>query len=170
MQPLRNWVERPERPGRRRDRPATCGILCSAEGNASLEFITAGMILLLPMIYLVTALATLQGGAFAVEGAARQAARVYVQAPDVASATTAAQRAVDFALSDYGLATAATSIQVRCRPTPSDCLTRQGVVSVTVRTDVRLPLVPATLLLDLVGSIPLQASATQRVSRFWGAR
>ncbi|MBC7517359.1 MAG: hypothetical protein H7248_00485 [Microbacteriaceae bacterium] len=141
-----------------------------AGGNASLEFITAGMILLLPMVYLVVALAAVQGGAFAVEGAARQAARVYVQAPDVASATVAAQRAVDFALSDYGLAVGTATIQIRCRPTPANCLTRQGLVSVTVRTEIRLPLVPATLPLKVHSSIPLQASASQRVSRFWGMR
>ena len=41
------------------------------EGSASLEFITAGMILLLPLVYLVLVMAALQGGSLAVEGAAR---------------------------------------------------------------------------------------------------
>ena len=44
-------------------------------GTAALEFITVGLILLVPLVYLVLALASLQAGTFAVEGAARQAAR-----------------------------------------------------------------------------------------------
>ena len=167
MRLSRNWAEFE----RRRPQASTVSArLSSVDGNASLEFITAGLILLLPVIYLVVALAALQGGAFAVEGAARQAARVYVQAPDAAAATTAAQRAVDFALSDYGLAAGSATIQVRCRPSPSTCLTRGGSVTVTVHTEIRLPLAPATLPTDSISSIPMHASATQRVSRFWGAR
>ena len=50
------------------------------DGNASLEFITAGMILLLPLVYLVLVVAAVQAGSLAVEGAARQAVRVFVQA------------------------------------------------------------------------------------------
>ena len=49
-------------------------------GSASLEFVTAGMILLLPLVYLVLTMASIQAGALAVEGAARQAVRVFVQA------------------------------------------------------------------------------------------
>ena len=56
------------------------------DGTATLEFITAGLILLLPLVYLVLSMAAIQGGALAVEGAARQAVRVFVQAPDFRSA------------------------------------------------------------------------------------
>ena len=69
------------------------------EGSASLEFITAGLILLLPMVYLILTLSQIQGGSFAVEGAARQAARVFVQAETPDAGEAAARRAVDFALS-----------------------------------------------------------------------
>ena len=47
--------------------------LRSDGGSASLEFITAGMILLLPMVYLILTMSQIQGGSFAVEGAARGA-------------------------------------------------------------------------------------------------
>ena len=60
------------------------------DGSASLEFITAGMLLLLPLVYLVLTMAAIQAGAFAVEGAARQAARVYVQSGTVGEANAAA--------------------------------------------------------------------------------
>ena len=138
------------------------------EGSASLEFITAGLLLLLPLVYLVLTLSAIQAGAFAVEGAARQAARVYVQGENAAAADAAAARAIEFALADYGLESAPVDVSVSC--TESPCLTRRGFVTVTVATSVPLPLVPPVLTLDTPLSIPVSSTATQQVSRFWGAR
>src|ERR687898_866630 len=56
--------------------------ISSDRGSASLEFLTVGIILLVPLVYLVLALAAIQAGALGVEGAARQAARVAVIAAD----------------------------------------------------------------------------------------
>ncbi len=136
-------------------------------GTASLEFITAGMILLVPLVYLVLALAAIQAGAFAVEGAARQAARVYVQAGTTAHAEQRAARAVDFALADHGVSATDASVAVSCQPSPAQCLTRLGRVSVTVRVQVTLPLVPDVLNLSQAARVPIEATATQQVSRFW---
>lgn len=139
------------------------------EGSASLEFITAGLVLLLPLVYLVLTMSSIQAGAFAVEGASRQAARVYVQASTIAEANAAAARAVEFALADYGLTTDQVSVTVSCRPNPTDCLQRRGFVTVRVTTTVALPLVPPVLDLDVALSVPMQSSATQQVSRFAGS-
>jgi len=134
-------------------------------GSASLEFITAGMILLIPLVYLVLALSALQGGALAVEGAARQAARVYVQSPDPATATDRARRAVAFALEDYGLDPGDAEVQIEC---VGQCLKRQSLVTVTVRIGITLPLVPDLLALRHSASVPMTAASTQIVSRFGG--
>lgn len=138
-------------------------------GTASLEFITAGMILLVPLIYLVIALSALQGGALAVEGAARQAARVYVQSPDLATASERAHRAVAFALGDYGLNAENAQVQIKCAGT-NHCLTRRGLVTVTVRINIALPLVPNLLALNQRASVPMTAASTQIVSRFGGVQ
>ncbi|MET0726266.1 MAG: hypothetical protein ABWY36_07925 [Leifsonia sp.] len=138
-------------------------------GSASLEFVTAGMILLVPLVYLVLAVAAIQGGALAVEGAARQAARVYVQAATPADARAALERAVVLGLDDYGLDAGAAGVSVTCAEPSNGCLTRRNTVSVTVRVRVVLPLVPDVLALRDVVSVPLEARATQQVSRFWGA-
>lgn len=137
-------------------------------GSASLEFITVGLILLLPLVYLVLAMATVQGAALAVEAAARQAVRVFVIAPSQSAATDRAQRAIQFALADAGIEHPPT-VRVTCSPSPSNCLTRLGVVTIEVGVSVPLPLVPSVLDLDVPLSVPLQASATQQVSRFGGA-
>ncbi|MBG6214280.1 MAG: hypothetical protein LH475_11255 [Cryobacterium sp.] len=137
-------------------------------GSASLEFITAGMILLVPLVYLVLALSALQGGALAVEGAARQAARVYAQSPDEVTATVRARRAVAFALEDYGLDPGDAEVQIECAGRASRCLTRRGLVTVTVHIDIALPLVPDLLALNQSVRVPMTAASTQIVSRFGG--
>lgn len=139
-------------------------------GSASLEFITAGMLLLLPLVYLVLVMSAVQAGALAVEGAARQAARVFVQGETARTASAQAERAIQFALADYGLDAAEATVAVSCAPNPSECLTRLGTVTVDVGVSVALPLVPPGLTLDVPLAIPLEASATQQVSRFWSGR
>ena len=139
------------------------------DGTASLEFVTAGMILLLPMVYLVLTMSALQAGSLAVEGAARQAVRVYVQAPDTRNAEAEAERAIRFALADYGLDSSAASVSISCSPRPADCLRRRAYVTITVGVSVSLPLVPSALTVDGPLTVPVRSTATEQVSRFWGA-
>lgn len=135
-------------------------------GSASLEFLTVGMLLLVPLVYLVLALSAVQGGALAVEGAARQAARVAVEAGDRSAAEAAVERTVAVALADYGIDAGEASVELVCQA--DDCAVPGSRIRVAVRATVRLPLVPEVLELDRVGSVPLDASATQTVSRFAG--
>lgn len=139
-------------------------------GSASLEFITVGMVLLVPLVYLVLTLAAIQAGAYAVESAARQAARVFVQSPDTTSASASASTAVAFALADHGLGTESASVTVTCHPRPDVCLTRQGFVTVDIDLTIALPGIPAVLTGNFPLAVPLHATATEQVSRFWGSQ
>lgn len=139
-------------------------------GNASLEFITAGIVLLLPMVYLVLVLASIQGGSLAAESAARQAARVYVQAPTDAQATAEAQNAAAFALADYGIDTSGLAMAIGCEPQPRRCLTRRGTVTVDVTVTVPLPLLPLAFRKEIPLSVSVHSTASVQVSRFWGSR
>lgn len=136
-------------------------------GSASLEFITVGLVLLVPTVYLVLAMSSLQAGALAVEGAARQASRVFVQSSDMVSAQASAVTAVEFALADHGIDPDSAAISVSCAPDPSNCLSRQGFVTVSVTLSIALPLVPPVLVGKFPAGVPLSATATQQVSRFW---
>ena len=136
-------------------------------GSASLEFLALGMLLLLPLVYLVIAVATLQAAAFAVEAGARQAVRVFVLAPDRPTAEASARRALDFALADHGVRSGA-SLEISCTREP--CLTRQGLVTISVDVTVPLPLVPPVIVGEFPLAVPLHATATAQVSRFWGTR
>ncbi|WP_182484465.1 hypothetical protein [Alpinimonas psychrophila] len=137
------------------------------EGSSSLEFITAGLLLLVPLVYLVLVLSAVQGAALAAEGAARQAARVFVQAPTEAEGFARAQRALAFGLDDYGLGDAAVGMTITCVPQTTPCLHRLASVTVAITLQVDLPLVPAVLGLDRLARVPVNATATQHVSRFW---
>jgi len=140
-------------------------------GTAALEFVTAGLILLVPLVYLILTLSAVQGGALAVEGAARQAARVFVQAPSPREAADRAARAIDFGLVDYGIDPESASVMVSCSGSATgSCPARNAVVTVTVRLDVALPLLPDFLDLSRTASVPVQATAHQQVSRFWTDR
>jgi hypothetical protein len=139
-------------------------------GSASLEFLTAGLILLVPIVYLVLALASVQAATLAADGAVRQATRIYVQSRSVSEARAAAARAIAVALDDYGLDAGAASIAITCRPRPAACLTRRGFVTVTIRLVAPLPLAPVAVDPGLPLGIPITATATEQVSRFWGSR
>jgi len=136
-------------------------------GSASLEFVTAGLVLLVPLVYLVLAVSAIQSAALATEGAARQAARVFVIADSEADARASASAAVEFAFADHGLDPALARVTVACDPQP--CLTRRSLVTVSIDVDVPLPLAPAALGRSFALAVPIRASATQQVSRFWVA-
>ena len=139
-------------------------------GSASLEFITAGLLLLVPVVYLVLTLSALQSAALGVDGAARQATRVFVQGDSAGDARSDAARAIEVTLADYGVNAAAASVVITCRPKPNACLTRRGFVTITVSAIVPLPLMPPVLDLGLPAGLPVSATATEQVSRFWGSR
>lgn len=151
------------------DDAGSAGQEAGERGSASLEFVTAGLVLLVPIVYLVIAMSTIQGAALAVEGASRQAARVFVESATPAEANASAERAVRFALADYGISADDVTVEISCTPRPSECLTRRGFVTVVVTSRAVLPLVPSALDLDVPLSVPLSSTSTQQVSRFWGA-
>jgi hypothetical protein len=70
-------------------------------------------------------------------------------------------------MADYGLSDVP-SVRIDCDGAGA-CLTRQGRVTVTIRADVPMPLVPSFVSDAGATSIPIEASASQVVSRFWGA-
>jgi hypothetical protein len=130
------------------------------------EFLMLGVLLLVPIVYLVLLLAALQGASFAAEGAARQAARMIVLAPADPEGRAAAQAAVEAGLADWRIRPGAASVQVACGPVPGDCTTPRGTVQVTVRISVALPLMPPALAVSAPGTIGVEAHAVQHVSMF----
>ncbi|MFJ6652099.1 TadE family protein [Microbacterium sp. NPDC091313] len=138
------------------------------EGSAALEFVFGGLILLVPVVYLVVALGQIQGQSLGVEAGARHIARAVSTAADAADAAARADRVLDTIVSQYGLDPSAVDVDVSCAQAAPTCPAAGATVLVTVRATVPLPLVPPVLGLDQLASVPVQASSAQKVSRFWG--
>lgn len=142
-------------------------VLEEERGSASLEFLTVGLLMLVPLIYVVVALGQIQHQALGAEAAARHVARAISLSSDAASAGSSASEVLSAVMAEYDLDASATSLSISCVPASVSCPTAGATVRVLVATRVSLPLAPPVLGLDQIASVPVEASAVQRMSRFW---
>jgi hypothetical protein len=136
-------------------------------GSAALEFILVGMLLLVPLVYLVVSLGLIQEQSLGAEAGARHIARALSTAEDADAARRSADLVLRSVVDEYALDAEEVDLSLECRPAGGSCPEAGATLVVTVRTRVALPLVPPVLGLDRLASIPLEASAAQKVSRFW---
>ena len=131
-------------------------------GSALVELTWLGVLLLVPMLWIVLSVFEVQRGAFGVSGAARAAGRAYALAPNDAIGQARAEQAARAALADQGLDGAPVRVTVSCTPYPRNC--HQGTSVITVRVDSRvdLPLLPEvlggqapTFALDATHTVPI---------------
>lgn len=135
------------------------------EGSAIIEFIFLGVLMLVPLIYLVMALARIQAGSFAVTAAAREAGRAFVTAEVGQDAAGRASAAANIAFGDQGFDEMG-SLEVSCSTSP--CLTPGARIETTARVSVPLPLIPSFARDVVPLEIPLSASHLSTVDRFRG--
>lgn len=138
------------------------------DGSAVVEFVSLGVLLLVPVLYLVVTLGRVQAGAFAAEGAAREAARAFTAADDEASGAAHARAAVGLAFADQGFRDVdpGRALTVDCEASP--CLQAEARVRVRVRHEVVLPGVPRFVDAVVPTRVPVQADAVSVVDRFRG--
>ena len=137
-------------------------------GSAALEFILVGLLLLVPLVYLIVALGMVQGQSLGAEAAARHIARAVATATDADDARARADAVLAAVSEEYGLDDVDLSID--CTPSGAACPRAGATLRVSVRTMVTLPLVPPVLELDRLAAIPVEAAAAHKVSRFWSER
>ena len=141
----------------------TTSVRRDERGSAVVEFVTLGVLLLIPLVYLVMALGRVQAGAFAVSQAARESGRAFVttDAGEDATARAVAAARISFAdhrFEDEGVVT------VSCDGSP--CLRAGGRVVTTATVRVPLPLLPAFVDGALPLSVPVSATHVSTVDRF----
>ncbi|WP_258131548.1 MULTISPECIES: TadE family protein [unclassified Microbacterium] len=139
------------------------------DGSAALEFIAVGVILLVPLVYLVIALGAIQEQTLGAEAAARHIARVISRAPDAVTAAERSDAVLAGIVDEYGLDADAVEMTLVCTRAVVECPSAGATIIVTVATRVQLPLVPEMLGLDRATAVPVQAEAVQKVSRLWGS-
>jgi Flp pilus assembly protein TadG len=119
-------------------------------GSAIIEFVFVAVVVLVPLVYLIAAVASVQRNTLAVTQAARDAGRAYATGESAAEARLRVTAAVRLALADQGLPDDA---QVRfvapgasCDASPTTPRLSPGAeFTVCVTRRVRLPAVPSVL-------------------------
>ncbi len=127
------------------------------QGSAMVELVWLGLLLFIPLVYVIISVITLQRSAYGATEAARAAGRAYVLAPDVATAQQRALSAARLAMADQGVDLAPGDLVIECAPAPESCLQPGSTVEVRIELDVALPLVPSVGS-DAVASIAVSAS------------
>ncbi len=136
------------------------------DGSAIVEFVFLGVLMMVPLVYLVMSLARVQAGSYAVTTAAREAGRAFVTAETGEDAAARARAASEVAFGDQGFGGNG-SLEIACSTSP--CLTPDARVETTTRVTVPLPLIPAFAREVVPLEIALTASHLSTVDRFRGA-
>lgn len=114
-------------------------------GTALVELSWLGILLVLPVLWIVMSVFQVQRGAFGVSAAARAAARAYALAPDDASGLVRARTVARLALTDQGVRDVTPVVRVSCTPYPGQCHQGTSVITVSVHSRVVLPMMPSVL-------------------------
>jgi hypothetical protein len=133
------------------------------DGNAMLEFVYLSLILMIPLFYVLLAVFEVQGAAFAVTEASRQAGRAFVRADTPEQGYARAAKAVQLALGDQGVHASVVPTFL-CDPSPCD-LTSGQRVETRVSYTVSLPFVGSFFGKGRAG-IPVTGSHVEYVDRF----
>jgi len=112
------------------------------DGSAVVEIVWLGLLLLVPLLWIVLSVFEVQRGAFAVTSAARSAARAYALADTDAAGREQARAAISQALADQGGDDQDFRFTVRC---DGGCHEAGSVITVRVWHGVDLPLLPGLL-------------------------
>lgn len=114
-------------------------------GTAVVELVWLGILLLVPMTWIVVSVFQVQQGAFAVSGAARAAGRAYALAPSDADGRARALAAARQVLRDHDAGELPLTLAITCSPYPRDCHSGSSVVTVRLGSRVALPMLPDIL-------------------------
>ena len=114
--------------------------LSGDDGNAIVEFVLLAVLLMVPLVYLLLTVFRVQGAAYAVSNAVREAGRVYVGTADGADAQQRALIAARIVMSDSRLPLRGDQLEITCSHTP--CLTPGATVDVSIDYAVALPFLP----------------------------
>ena len=112
------------------------------DGSAVVEIVWLGLLLLVPLLWIVLSVFEVQRGAFAVTSAARSAARAYALADADAAGREQARAAISQALADQGGDDQDFRFTVSC---DGDCHQAGSMITVRVWHGVDLPLLPGLL-------------------------
>lgn len=142
----------------KRERTATAD-----RGSALVELIVLGIAVLVPIAYLVLAVANVQSAAFASAQAVREAGRAFASAATPRDAAHRAVVAARLALADQGFVLPADALHLSCAR--GSCLSPGSVVDVRLTWEVPLPWLPASVGEHAL-AIPIEAAQLVPIDDF----
>ena len=122
-----------------------------------------GLLLLLPLTYLVLTVARVQAASFSASLAGREAGRAFVTATSDGEGFGRARVAASVAFADFSFDDRA-ALAVTCDGSP--CLRPDGEVTSTATIEVALPLVPDFIAAHLPASVTISSTHVATVDRF----
>ncbi len=111
------------------------------EGSALVEFVFLAVLLMVPLVYVLLTVFAVQGSAYALTAASREAGRAYASATDDGAGRERALRAAEVALADHGIDLADAVPEFACDGAP--CLRPGARITVRLHRDVPLPFLGA---------------------------
>lgn len=111
-------------------------------GSALVEIVWLSLILLIPLVYILLTLVSVQRSAYGVTEAARAAGRAYVLSPNPVVGRQRAYAAARLAMHDQGITLPAGDLSIVCHPTPGSCLQPGSTVEIRITFHARLPVIP----------------------------
>lgn len=127
------------------------------------EFVFLGVLMLVPLVYLVLTAARVQAASFAATLASREAARAFVTAADGSDAQRRARAAAALAFGDFAFHEG-TRLDLHCDGSP--CLRPDGMVTARSSIVVNLPLVPDFIAERVPAAVTISSTHVQSMDRF----
>lgn len=112
------------------------------DGTSLIEFTWVALILLVPLVFVVSAVFEVQAAAYGVTAATRAATRAFTLAPDAATGQKRARAAAEQALADQGWSLSDSRVEyagIRCI---GGCLEPGSSAEATISANVPLPFLP----------------------------
>ena len=114
-------------------------------GSAIVEFSWLAILLLVPLMYVMLAVFDVQRASYGATAATRAAGRAFIIGPDDSGEAESRARAFEaarIAMADQGMELSPDQLVITCEPA---CLEPGSTVTVVLRTEVPLPLIPDAL-------------------------
>lgn len=132
-----------------------------------IEFVSVGVLLMVPVAYFVLVLGRVQAASFAAAGAAREAARAFVTAGNDSEGRQRAATVTELVLADHGFPAGDGDLEIRCAA--AVCLAPGESVTVEVRVRASAPWLPSGLARGIRAGVEVAAQQTETVDEFRAA-
>jgi len=132
------------------------------DGSAVLEFLIIGVLVLVPLLYIMLTVLRVESAVMASTQAAREAGRAFMMADSTVEARSAAKVAAQLAMSDQGFEMPESALSITCSQA---CLSPASTAHVRIDWRVELPWVPTFLIGDDQG-YPITVDSELRIDSY----